>query len=78
MGRFSNISLSRYRRILQALGLTYVRTKGGHEMWFREGMLRNVVLQTHLDPVPERVVLSNLRTMGITAGEFERIMQTIK
>lgn len=53
MGQFGNISVSRYRRLLSALGLSYVRTKGGHEMWWKEGLHRNVVFQTHIDPVSE-------------------------
>lgn len=78
MGRFSNISVARYRRILAALGLEYVRTKAGHEMWFKEGMLRNVVFQTHEEPVPEDIVLNNNRTIGISHKDFESVMKSTK
>ena len=78
MGRFGNITLARYRRILQALGLSFVRTKAGHEMWYKEGMLRNVVFQTHKDPVPEGVVLGNIKTIGISKNEFEEIANSVK
>ena len=78
MGRFSNISVAQYRKILQALGLEYVRTKAGHEMWFKEGMLRNVVFQTHIDPVPEAVIYNNLHTIGISGKEFERVMNGVR
>lgn len=33
-------------------------------------MLRPVILQTHVDPVPERVIRSNLKTLGLTKEEF--------
>ena len=78
MGKFSNISVSRYRNILKALGLSYIRTKGGHEMWYKDGMLRNVVFQTHEEPVPEDIVLNNIRTIGITKAEFEAQMKINK
>lgn len=78
MGRFSNISVARYRRILAELGLEYVRTKAGHEMWFKEGMLRNVVFQTHEEPVPEDIVLNNNRTIGISHRDFEAVMKATK
>lgn len=54
MGRFSNISVARYRRLLSAMGLKLNRTHGGHEMWIKEGMLRNAVFQTHEEPVPKQ------------------------
>lgn len=75
MGQFSNISGARFRRILQALGLSYVQTKGGHEMWFKEGMLRNAVFQTHEEPVPEDIVKNNMRTIGVSKEEFEAVMK---
>lgn len=78
MGKYSNISVARFRKILKALGLEQVRTKGGHEMWMKEGMLRNVVLQTHIDPVPEDIIKNNLRTIGVGVEEFEKLLKTIK
>lgn len=78
MGRFSNISIARYRRILVALGLEYVRTTSGHEMWYKEGMLRNVVFQTHIDPVPEAIILNNIRSIGISTKEFEKKMFAVR
>lgn len=77
MGRFSNISLRRYRKLLKHFGLSKVRSEGGHEMWWKEGMLRNVVIQSHIDPVPEFVVLNNLDTMGVSKEEFEKALDNI-
>ena len=78
MGRFSNISVSRFRRLLALMGLSYVRTKGGHEIWFKEGLLRNVVFQNHEEPIPEDIVLNNLRTIGISKKEFEELLKNTK
>ena len=78
MGRFGNISIRLYKKILTELGLEYVRTKAGHEMWFKEGMLCNIVFQTHEEPVPEDVIFNNIRTIGITSKEFENAMRKVK
>ena len=42
----------------------------GHEKWNKEGMLRPVVFQTHIDPIPEFIVHNNLRNMGLTASDL--------
>lgn len=61
-----------------ALGLEQVRTKGGHEMWFKAGMLRNVVFQTHEEPIPEDIIKNNIKTMGITKEQFDEKLKEIK
>ena len=78
MGKYSNISVARYRRILAALGLEFVRTKGGHEMWNKKGLLRNVVFQNHEEHVPEDIILNNLRTIGISKKEFDEVLSNTK
>ena len=78
MGKYSNISVSRFRNILKAFGLEQVRIKGGHEMWFKDGMLRNVVFQTHEDPIPEDIIKNNIKTMGVSKEEFDKKLKEIK
>ena len=78
MGKFGNISIARYRRILAKLGLESVRTKVGHEMWYKEGMMRNVVFQTHVDPVPEDIVSKNNKTIGVSNADFEAVLKEVK
>ena len=78
MGKYSNITVARFRKILKALGLEQVRLKGGHEMWFKEGMLRNVVFQNHVEPIPEDIIKNNIRTIGISKEEFDKKLDEIK
>lgn len=47
-------------------------------MWFKDGMLRNVVFQTHIEPIPEDIVINNLRTIGISKKEFEELLKEVK
>jgi hypothetical protein len=70
MGKFKNIPLKVFRTYLIFCGLNHIRTKGGHEIWSSKGLTRPVILQTHVDPVPEFIIKNNLRTMGKTEEHF--------
>ncbi len=66
-----NIPLALFREFLRYKGLNHIGTNGGHEKWSAQRLLWPVVLQTHIDPIPEFIVRNNLRTIGATAAEFE-------
>jgi hypothetical protein len=59
------------------LGMTKVRTKGGHEAWMKTGMTRPAIVQTHVDPVPEYVLRNNLRVIGISRDEFLTLLENL-
>ena len=73
--RLSNISLKDFREFLFEKGCSRIdngtKGRGGHELWTKQGLMRPITLQTHIDPVPERVVKSNLNTLGVSRKEFE-------
>lgn len=66
----SNIPLKEFRRILKLCGLEYSRTRGGHEMWIKEGLKRPITIQTHEDPVSVIVVCNTARQLGFTNKQF--------
>ena len=68
--KLSNVSLTQFRQFLSYIGCVCVSTLGGHEKWKKEGCLRSVILQTHIDPVPEFIVKNNLRTLGLSRNDF--------
>lgn len=74
--RMSNIPLKEFREFLFEMGCSRIdngtKGRGGHELWTKSGLKRPITLQSHIDPVPERVVRSNLNTLGITRKEFEK------
>ena len=51
-----NITLRDFRKFLVKVGCQTKRTTGGHEHWTRVDLLRPITLQTHIDPVPERIM----------------------
>lgn len=77
MKSLSNISVAEFRSVLERLGLKKKRTKGGHEAWSKKGMTRPVILQTHVNPIPEFIVRNNLRNMGITKEQFLNVLESL-
>lgn len=45
-------------------------------MWSKAGMVRPIVFQTHIDPLPEFVVKNNIAVIGISRKEFLDILET--
>lgn len=77
MRNLSNISIAEFRAILTLLGLSKVRTKGGHEAWMKEGMTRPVIIQNHVDPIPEFIIRNNLRNIGINKQDFISMLENL-
>lgn len=69
--KLSNVTLYEFRQFLFDQGCSQQEGKGGHEKWVRNDLQRPIVLQSHIDPVPEMVVRSNLRTIGVSRQLFE-------
>lgn len=65
-----NIPLKEFRKFLELKGLKVIRITGGHEVWSGKEMLRPIVLQTHIDLVPEFIIRNNLRTLGSNKNEL--------
>jgi predicted RNA binding protein YcfA (HicA-like mRNA interferase family) len=65
-----NIPLKDFRKFLEHFGCKIIRTKGGHEVWSKPGLLRPVILQSHITPVPLHIIKSNLRTLGLTIDDL--------
>jgi len=75
MKNLSNITIVEFRTVLQKLGLTLVRHKGGHEVWSKKGMTKPVIIQSHISPIPEFIIKNNLRTLGIDKQEFLKLLE---
>jgi len=68
--RVRNIGLADYRKYLEHIGCKLIRTKGGHFQYSRKDLGRPLTLQTHIDPVPEFIILNHLRVLGIKKTDF--------
>ena len=68
--KLSNISLATLRVFLSACGCEHVSTEGGHEKWRKVGLTRPIIIQTHIDPVPEFIVNNILRNLQMSKADF--------
>jgi hypothetical protein len=50
--RGKNISLKEFHKFLKFQGMKHIRTTDGHEVWSKANLLRPVIIQTHVDPIP--------------------------
>ena len=76
--KLSNTSISQFRVFLFDIGCSRISVEGGHEKWHKEGCLRPVIIQTHIDPIPEFIVKNNLRSLGLTRKDFVEWLKTKK
>lgn len=72
-----NLSLATIRKILLHLGCKKFDIKGGHEKWTRSDLLRPIIIQTHIDPVPKFIVLQIMRILNISRDEMDKILKKI-
>jgi len=70
-----NISLHLFRKYLQWKGLKKIRTVGGHEIWSGTLLRRPIILQTHIDPIPEFIIRNALRTLGVKREDFIKFLE---
>lgn len=72
--KLSNVSLDDYRDFLRKAGCKKIRTEGGHEVWTRKDLLRPIIVQTHIRPVPEFIIQNALRNLNLTKKDFFNIL----
>lgn len=70
MANIKNIPLRLFRKWLEAQGCKTIRTTGGHEIWARSDLFRPMPLQTHIDPVPPRIVKQFLKYLEVDVEDF--------
>jgi hypothetical protein len=72
--KLSNVKLADIREFLKKCECKCIGINGGHEKWTRADLLRPIIIQTHIDPVPEFIVLQILRALSISKKDFFRIL----
>ena len=70
MANIKNIPLRKFRKWLYAQGCKDIRTSGGHEIWSRSDLMRPLTLQTHIDPVPPRIIKQFLTYLEVEVNDF--------
>ena len=76
--KLSNVSLSDYREFLRKAGCKYISTEGGHEKWIRSDLTRPIIVQTHVEPVPEFIIRNALRNLKLGKQDFFDILFDVR
>ena len=72
--KLSNIPLKEFQAFLELAGCKYIHTKGGHEKWTRSDLFRPIIIQSHIDPVPERIARKLIKLLGLERDDYHEIM----
>lgn len=72
--KLKNVSLADYELFLTKAGCKHIRTNGGHKVYCRSDLTRPIVVQTHVDPVPEFIIKNALRSLNYTKKDFFEIL----
>ncbi|MBR1544269.1 MAG: type II toxin-antitoxin system HicA family toxin [Muribaculaceae bacterium] len=70
--KLKNIDIATFESFLKEMGCRKVKSgNDGHFKWKRQGCLRSIIFQTHIEPIPEHIIENNLRNLGITKKQFK-------
>lgn len=76
MPRLTPINYRKLVKVFEKKGFVYIRTKGDHFVYQKEGLLRPVIIPKYKE-VPEFIILKNLKTAGISREEYLQLLQEI-
>ncbi len=62
--KLKNISIPKFESFLELAGCKFIRNNGGHFVYSRSDLTRPLVFQSHIDPVPEFIILVLLMGLG--------------
>jgi len=74
----SNVSLVDFQLFLKRVGARKIRTTGGHYIYSHPDLKRSIPLQSHIDPVPEFVVLEIINYFNMSTEEMWKIINPAK
>ncbi len=70
-----NVSVAEFQAFLELVHCTFIGINSGHEKWTRADLRRPIIIQTHIDPIPEFIVQNNLRTLGYNKKCYFQILE---
>lgn len=76
MPHIGRIHWKKFEKFLLAVGCEFKHTKGDHQIYWREGIKRPIVLPRY-SALPEFIILNNLRVLGISRKEYLKIIGKI-
>ena len=76
MGGLNPIHWKKFEKFLFFVGCEFIREKGDHRVYWREGLKRPIIIPRQKD-LPIFVIKNNLRILGITVKQYSEILEKI-
>lgn len=76
MPKIGAVHWKEFEKFLFHAGCTFVREKGDHRIYHKEGIKRPVVIPRDTS-LPAFIILNNLRVLGISREEYIKIAQQL-
>jgi predicted RNA binding protein YcfA (HicA-like mRNA interferase family) len=76
MPQISPLSYKKLCRVFELEGFKFVRQKGDHLVYVKEGVLRPIVIPQH-ENIPVFIVKDNLRTARISRERYFELLEQI-
>jgi predicted RNA binding protein YcfA (HicA-like mRNA interferase family) len=73
MPRLKPVSWQKFEKFLLKSGCKFERQKGDHRVYSKQGLKRPIIIPA-VKELPRNVILSNLRTLGISKEDYLRII----
>lgn len=78
--KLSNVKLSTLRNFLKSEGLNRIdknKGRGGHEKWSSKKCTRPIIFQSHIDPVPEFIMIQISRHLNMSKKEMSEKLRNL-
>lgn len=76
MPRVTPVHWRRFEKFLLYVGCTFVREKGDHRIYMRDGLSRPVVVPRDTQ-LPIFIIRNNLRVLGISTDDYLQILERV-
>ena len=76
MVRLTPIHWKRFEKVLLYLGCKFVREKGDHRVYWREGLERPIIIPREKE-LSKFIIRNNLRLLNINIDEYLEILKRI-
>jgi len=71
----SNVPLNDFKSFLEKLGAKCIRITDGHYIYAHSKLQRPIPLQTHVDPVPQFIVLEVINYFEMSSEDMWKIIK---
>ena len=72
MPKIKSIHWKKFEKFLLYIGCEFVREKGDHRIYWKEGLKRPIIVPRY-NPLPSFIILNNLRVLNITKEKYLEI-----